>query len=223
MKFPGGHFCLLLFLVLAGCVSPAAKLDGSLVVQIKEGTTTHAGVESLLGKTTMVITNSAGRQVWIYHHRTGITRRNPQSAIMFDPTRPSTSTVYTSASGQLRVRMLSILFGLDGRVDRKHLYESSSDYGATLTGAHLGTRFGHEQLATIQKGVTDRPSLVNVFGEPFAEFLNPEGNLVLGWNFSELSPMPGAQPKRQRLEVLLGRSGIVIDYEVSRDSGRRDQ
>ncbi len=206
--------------MLAGCVSPAAKLDGSLLAQIKEGTTTQAEVESLLGRTTAVITNSAGRQVWVYHHRTGSARRNPGSAIMFDPTRPSTSTVYTSASGQLRLRMLSILFGLDGRVDRKHLYESSSDYGATLTGAHLGSRFGHEQLATIQNGVTERPGLVMVFGEPFAEFLNPEGNLSLVWNFSELSPMPGAQPKSQRLEVLLGRSGAVIDYEVSRDSGR---
>lgn len=81
MKLPAAHLCLLLFLLLAGCVSPAAKLDNALLTQIKEGTTTRAEVESLLGKSDMVMTNSGGRQVWVYRYGTGTARRNPQSAI----------------------------------------------------------------------------------------------------------------------------------------------
>lgn len=210
---------LALLLLLSGCASPATKLDDTLLTQIKDGTSTRAEVKSLLGVAPSLTTGSNGKQVWIYHYKTGTAHPDAQTAITLDPYRPGTTTIYTSASGQVRLRTLSVLIGTDGRVERHHLYESTTAVSATRAGAQVGTQVRPAQLAHIFKGVTERSDLAKHFGEPVGEILDPEGNLILTWFYSEGGAFVGAQPQRQMLDVLVNPKGTVIDYVITQDGG----
>lgn len=210
---------LALLLLLSGCASPATKLDETLLAQIKDGTSTSDEVKSLLGAAPTLTTGSNGKKVWVYHYMTATTHPDAQGAITLDPDRPGTTTVYTSASGQVRLRTLSVLFGPDGRVERHHLYESRTAISATRTAAQLGTPVRPAQLAHIFKGVTERSDLTKHFGEPVGEILDPEGNLVLTWLYAESAGFVGSKPQRQSLDVLVNPKGTVIDYVITQEDG----
>ena len=127
-------------------------------------------------------------------------------------------TISTSAQRQVHMRTLSFLYGTDGRVELRHLYESNTGVTANLVGARLGTAFDPAQLAAITKGLTRRAELVKLLGNPVSEHLNPNGDLTLIWLYSRGTGAGEFAPETQRLLVFTSPGGIVRDFRVVADS-----
>ena len=208
---------LILVLILSGCVSPAEKLDNSLIAQIRDGSSTREEVERLLGKPKVETTGSNGKRVAIYRHRESYKHGDESTALTLGPEYPE--TIYTKAEGQLLMRTLSVLFGPDGRVERHHFYESRTAISQNLVNTKLGAVVRPAQLAHIFRGQTQRSDLVQHFGEPLTEELTAFGNLVLSWIYLEGSGNVDFAPRGQLFEVTATLGGTVRDFRVVQDAG----
>ncbi len=195
---------LVLILAVTGCVSPAGKLDQSVVAQIQDGVSTRPEVERLFGQPRITDIGSNGKQVAVYRFF-----REYEKEDMLTPGR---------VKRFYHLRMLSVLYGKDGRVELHHLYESNTPGSANYHKASVGAMVRAEQLALINKGSTERADLVQFFRDPMAETLTTDGNLMLIWLYVEKNGAMDFSPARQRLEVLTTRSGTVRDFRVVQDA-----
>jgi outer membrane protein assembly factor BamE (lipoprotein component of BamABCDE complex) len=195
---------LVLVLALTGCVSPAGKLDESVVTQIRDGVSTRSEVERLFGQPKNTSIGSNGKQVAVYR----FFRMYEQEDLQGN----------SRVKRYFHLRMLSVLYGKDGRVELHHLYESNTPGSANRNNASVGARVRAEQLALIHKGFTERADLVQFFGNPMAEGLTTDGDLVLVWLYVEKNGPMDFSPAKQMLEVLMTRSGTVRDFRVVQDA-----
>jgi hypothetical protein len=160
---PGG--LLLAALLLAGCTTPGGRLEPHVTDQIQPGVTTRAEVERLLGKPGSTASGAGGRAVTGYAYRT------------------TGSAEDSSATGmQIRLRTLSVLYGPDDVVLRKHLAEGRSSYRpGFFTPSEVGKPAAPETLAAVMVPGTPREQVVAALGVPTAEMLTLEGHLALVW------------------------------------------
>lgn len=207
-----------LTLILCGCLSLAEKLDDSLVSQINDGSSTVEDVEKLLGKPKFERTGSNGKRVTIYRHRVAYESNDESTAITLNPDDPG-STIYTRAQRQLHVRTLSVLYGLDGRVERHHFYHSRTLIAIDLVNSKLGAVVRPSQLSHIILGGSTRAYLASQFGEPIVEELTSDGNLLLRWLYLEGSSSMDSAPRGQELWIVFSPDGIARDYEVNQNAG----
>ncbi len=195
---------LTLVLAVTGCVSPAGKLDESLVAQIRDGSSTRQEVERVFGQPKSSITGSNDKEVAVYQFFRMYEKDDPMSA--------------KRVRRRIHLRMLSVLYGKDNRVEKHHLYESDTKGSATATGARVGSSVRPAQLALINKGSTTREDLIEYLGNPLGEHLTVEGELMLIWLYLEGNGPMSFAPRAQILEVILNEGGTVHDFQVVQDA-----
>jgi len=187
-------FVLALGCWLAGCVTPAERLDVEVIQTIREGISTRAEVEKLLDRPYSMVTGANGRTLAFYEFadfsRSGF-----------------------AGPRQLLTRRLSVLYNSDFVVERKLLSASATAY-------HVGwrDRLGHpldrsEVIQAMRPQVT-RAELIERFGPPTVETLTIDGGTAGGWVALEQASGWRGGLREQILEVTFDENGVARDYKI---------
>jgi hypothetical protein len=151
---------------VTGCETAAQRLDPEPVDQIKLGITTRQEVLHDFGEPFETL--SGGKRTLVLYRRGYLGSRGG-----FGPTEDSTLTV------------VSILFGADDRVLRKHysFHKIRTYYGAGMVS--VGNEISEKTIAKVRPEVTTRVEAEKLLGEPTAESLGLDGRLVVDWSYQD--------------------------------------
>ena len=182
---------LLLVLLVAGCETPAQRLEPATVKVIQPGLTTKADVLKIYGTPRQSIVGD-GRTllVWdvVYWAR-------PDST----PFSPSDSTL---------ARMLSVLFDENGIVLKSLLSEHRIPTTFSAGVVFIGRDFDAKVLAQIKVGATTLPAARTLLGEPAFESFDLNGNPVIDWAYSTGDYIAG-ETQLRLLRLFIGSAGKV--------------
>src|SRR5689334_10902044 len=99
-------------LMVAGCSSPAKRLEPSVVGQIQEGVTTRADIERQFGKPDNAIIGSNRRTLVVYEYG----RVKPSAE-------PTTLSILPTPIGTVCLRTLTVLYDDADRVEKTVFHE----------------------------------------------------------------------------------------------------
>lgn len=77
----------------------------------------------------------------------------------------------------------------------------------------VGRNIDNAGFQKIQKGVTTKPELIALFGQPNAETPYPDGQQLLKWTYSEARAMDTTEGKTLTVQM---KNGKVFSYSLSK-------
>ncbi|UXE39615.1 outer membrane protein assembly factor BamE domain-containing protein [Raoultella ornithinolytica] len=84
-----------------------------------------------------------------------------------------------------------------------------------LTGcATVGNEFSDADVASIQKGVTTKQSVLTTFGKPYSVTSDSDGNTIYTWTYAHTVAF--GVPQGKSLIVKINKDGVVDSYVVSK-------
>ena len=143
------------------------------------------------------------------------TGSNGKSLDIFRVNLPKITAQPGSKSGTVEVRSLHVLYNPQAQVEDFIYYSGEAAVSSRLNQKwEAGRWFGPDALNKIQRGVTSRENLIQMFGRATVEGLDINGNKVMSWFFLE----------GQRGGVIRGREmAVLLDAKsLARDFGFRD-
>jgi hypothetical protein len=109
-------------------------------------------------------------------------------------------------------RTLTVLYGRDGKVERKVHDESVNAIRRDeMEWVEIGPKLDTESLR-IRKGVDRSSDLIARLGEPISRTLEPSGHPVLIWLYYRERSNRLGKPVVRSLRVLLEKDEVVADY-----------
>lgn len=179
---------------LAGCATPAERLDVNVVQNIREGSSTRAEVEKLLDRPYSMVTGANGRTLAFYEFavlgRTGF-----------------------AGPRQLHTRRLSVLYDSAFVVERKLLSDSATAYHVGWRD-RLGQPLDRTEVIQAMRPQVTRAELIERFGPPTVETLTIDGGTAAGWVALEQASGWRGGLREQILEVTFDENGVVRDYKI---------
>jgi len=191
-------------LTVAGCSSPAKRLEPSVVNQIREGETTRGDIERRFGKPENAITGSNRRTLVVYEYG----RLKPSAE-------PMSLSVLPTPIGTVWLRTLTVLYDDASRVEKAVFHESVTPYERNMSSISAGSVVGEAELASIKAGVTTAAELRKSFGPPMGKTLTIDGHVVLVWHYGKATGPFEPRFKRQTLLVQMDASDVVSSYAVA--------
>lgn len=191
-------FLAILLVATTGCVSPAKKLDSSLVSQIKEGITTRQEVETLFGPPKETATGA--NQKTLAYYRFQQAYRNPGWV-----------GAYEGHLGSVGIRTLSVLYDNKGTVEKFLASQYNTVVSRDENGISAGRVISEETFAKIIKGITSKGEVIQWLGPPTTEMLTLEGDQSFRWNFARKGRW-AANNQVQEFRVILDDENFVKDF-----------
>ena len=192
-----------LVLIASGCVSPARRLDPSVIRKIQPNVSTRADVEKLLGKPRELIMGPAHKTVARYWWTEAL------------HTADSSRERRRTNPGDVLFRSFTVLYQPAEVVKRKLHDESVTPALRDEYHVTVGHRIDSSVLDRVSKGATTMKDLLALLGEPTARTLSPSGNVVLIWVYAqEDSRHRGFNTDFQKFVVGLDENDRVADFAV---------
>ena len=193
-------------LAVAGCSSPAKRLEPAVVNQFQEGAATRQEVERKLGRPANVMTGSNRKTVAIY-----------ESGRIASKPEPESLSVLPTPIGTVRWRTFSILYDDRDVMEKKLFHESVTPYERNMSSVSAGHVVSEAELSEIKSGQTKSSELRHLFGPPMGKTFTVDGEIVLAWFYGKAAGRFELSVKRQTLLVRMNDSDIVVDYMVAGD------
>jgi outer membrane protein assembly factor BamE (lipoprotein component of BamABCDE complex) len=181
-------FACLAILALAGCDTPARRLEPKAVQSVQPGVTTRQEVLKDFGEPRGTLSGN-GRTLLFYQ------RNYPGGRMGFGPTQPAGVVCFT------------VLFDKNDRVIKSHYSSRDLSVFASRTAPSVGSRISPEMVGRIKTGVTTRQEVVGMIGEPDRESLTLDGAVILAWDYWQA--VLGRQAAFS-LQLYLNPSDVVI-------------
>jgi outer membrane protein assembly factor BamE (lipoprotein component of BamABCDE complex) len=191
-------------LAVAGCSSPAKRLEPAVINQFREGAATRQEVERKLGKPSNVMTGSNRKTVAVYEY----------GRIMPTP-EPRSTSVLPTPIGTVQWRTFSILYNDRDVVEKTLFHESVTPYERNMSSVSAGHVVGEAELSVIKVGETKAADLRQVFGPPMGKTMTVDGDIVLAWFYGKAAGRFEPSLKRQTLLVRVNDAEVVVDYVVA--------
>jgi outer membrane protein assembly factor BamE (lipoprotein component of BamABCDE complex) len=188
-------------LFLCGCLSSARRLEPSVIGRIKEGSSSRADVEKLLGRPEELLIGS-----------------NRKTRAYYDFIQPiiSNDSSYHARRrnpGDILVRTLTLLYATDGSLEQKVYNETLTPVEQSRDYFMAGQRIGVATLDRLRKGNTTQEEVLALLGEPTVRTLTVEGHPLFIWYYArEDSHHHGMKRDFQRVLVWIDERGRVRDY-----------
>lgn len=193
-------FLAILLIAITGCVSPAKKLDPSLVSQIKEGVTTRQEVETLFGQPREAATGA--NQKTLAYYRFQQAYRNPGWV-----------GAYEGHLGSVGIRTLSVLYDNKETVEKFLVSQSNTVVSRDENGISAGRIIPEETFAKIIKGITSKGEVIQWLGPATTKTLTVEGDQWFRWNFARKGRW-AADNQVQEFGVIFDDENFVKDFGV---------
>lgn len=164
---------IVLLAMATACTSPTHWLEPKALTSIKNGTSTRAQVEQLLGTPVHRIptqTGTPGTESAIY--RTGILRQTSE---------PGTRTASAPTDGEYWTRTFSVVYDHDGVVQSQWLHENTLPVAVSPGIARWGSPAPLNAARTDPAVTPTRDACIHLLGTPFVEYLEPDNRRVLMW------------------------------------------
>ena len=190
-------------LLAAGCMSPAERLEPSIVKSIREGFTTRDEVHKTLGKPRQEVNGSNQKRLATYQY----SRLKPEAAV-------PTPSALPDKAGTYLLRTFSVLYDEHDTVEQMLFYETSTPLYRQMSTVWVGQAITDRETARILKGASGEGELESMFGPPTARGLTIEGTPVMAWSYVQIKSRFELREAQQTLFVYLSRSGIVQDFAI---------
>lgn len=195
-------------LIVAGCSTPARRLDVAPVRQIVPGNSTVQQVEEIFGPPPVKLTGANGKTVARYFHRTMF--RSEEASRYERHWRP----------GELRVRTLSVLYSPAGLVEKKLHDESITPVHRSRDWLEAGPMLRPDEPAYIKRQLTSADDLIKRYGEPTSRALDTDGRTCLIWLYLKDRTDRLGQPVGRMLVVILDDQNLVLDHTLLEENPR---
>jgi hypothetical protein len=179
-------------LALTGCITPAKRLEPSMVATIEPGKSTKSEADKLLGKPESLVTSVEGRTLAQYSYFREAGYGSP-----------------------CIVRMLSLLY------DRQLVLEQKLFSDSTLAPrihlfkpSQLGDAIDRERIIKLMKPGTIRSDIINELGPPTIEELTVKGETIMTWIAVQDGIAFFKRMESQTLSVRLDEHGILLDFSI---------
>ncbi|MBN9691628.1 MAG: hypothetical protein J0M24_15425 [Verrucomicrobia bacterium] len=181
-------------LVLAGCATPARKLETSVTSQIHPGLS-RTEVEAILGAPATLETGTTGRSLAFYEYSRGSAQDNLDRTL----------------------RCLSVLYDRQFRVIEVLRHEGTLNYDHGLfRGDRVGKVFSREEIVRVMTPGVTREDVVKAFGNPMWEYLTFDGGRRMVWLAAQENPWAWRnQLKGWSFVVICDPAGLMVDFTVS--------
>jgi outer membrane protein assembly factor BamE (lipoprotein component of BamABCDE complex) len=196
---------LLNVVLLTGCISPGQRLEPEVVRQIKEGSSTRADVEKLLGKPRSIVVGSSERKIAHY----GYTRRIESAEFQL-------IGAFAKNPGDILSRHFTAMYNQQNIVEKALFHQSLTPFAVGFGRMSAGQIISPDTLRQIKKGVSTKDDIVKLLGEPTLVSLNSDGDLAMIWFYAKSQMRwPQNRNDNQTLSVTFDDAGLVKDHTLS--------
>lgn len=193
----------LLGLLATGCMSPAERLEPSIIKGIREGFTTRDEVHRTLGKPRQEVNGSNQKRLATYQY----SRLKPDAAV-------PTPSILPNKAGTVLLRTVSVIYDEHETVEKLLFYETTAPLYRQMSTYWIGQAITDRETARILRGASGEGEMESLFGRPTARGLTVEGRPVMAWSYLQIKSRFGFREAQQTLFVYLSPSGIVEDFAV---------
>jgi outer membrane protein assembly factor BamE (lipoprotein component of BamABCDE complex) len=183
-----------LWVWLTGCATPARRLDTDVLQHVREGESSRAEVEKLLGRPLSLVTGPTGRTLAVYEFA-------------------NFGNQGFTGPRQLNSRRFSLLYDPNFVVEKKLLSASATRYRVGWKD-RLGQPLDRAEIVRTMRPQVTRNELIEKFGPPTVESLTVDGGTAAGWIALEQASVVWGGLHEQILEVVFDESGVVKDYKI---------
>lgn len=187
-------------LLVTGCISPARRLDSTIIGQLHEHSSTRDQVEKVLGKPGEVLAASNG-----------------QALVRYWYTMPAASTEASRVRraehpGDLLVRLLTILYDPRGIIDRMLISESVTPVVRDQKYISVGPFLSRAELSRVEKGKTTSAEVKELFGPPTSVTFDLDGKTIMRWIYVRRHAQYRLDKDHRELFVITDKRDTVCDF-----------